>query len=138
MEIRVNATRMQLLRTRKRLAMAVRGHKLLKDKRDELMKKFMELIKKAKALRDDVEHELSLASRSFVMAQMNMSREAAEEALMSQSTSVELSVKLVPIMSVRVPDFRWQSSPDAAGVEAYPYGLVTTASDLDQASSILS
>ena len=54
MEIRVSATRMQLLATRKRLVMAERGHKLLKDKLDELMKHFLELVRAERELRGEI------------------------------------------------------------------------------------
>ena len=136
MEIRVNATRMQLLRTRKRLRTAVRGHKLLKDKRDELMKKFLDLIRRARSLREEVEKELSLASRDFVLAQMAMSREAVEEALMSSASQADLKVRMVPAMNVRVPEFSWES-PSMTAREAYPYGFTTTVSELDRSASIL-
>ncbi len=82
MEIRVSATRMQLLATRKRLEMAERGHKLLKDKLDELMKHFLELINAEHKLREEVEAALLLALPAFLEARATMSREAMEGALL--------------------------------------------------------
>ena len=73
--LRVNPTRMELSRLKKRLKVAVRGHKLLKDKRDELMKKFVELVKQNKEMREQVEKELTQALGDFLVARAVMSSE---------------------------------------------------------------
>ena len=83
MEIRVNPTRMELTRLKKRLAVAVRGHKLLKDKLDELMKNFFDLVEENRRLRERVEAELALANGGFAMARAIMSREVLEAAIIT-------------------------------------------------------
>ena len=105
MEIRVNPTRMELNRLKSRLKMAQRGHKLLKDKRDELMRKFLELIYKNKELRTRVEAELSRSFANFLLAQAVMSAEAMEEAIMFPQARVELRTEEINLMSVRAPRF---------------------------------
>lgn len=82
MEIRVNPTRMELNRLKARFAMAVRGHKLLKDKRDELMRQFLVLVKENKKLREEVEERLARSFQKFMLARAVMSAEAVEEAIM--------------------------------------------------------
>jgi V/A-type H+-transporting ATPase subunit D len=79
----VNATRMELLKQKKRLAMARRGHKLLKQKRDELMHRFLQLVEETRGLRERVEEKLAAGFRSFLLARAEMSKEAMEESLMT-------------------------------------------------------
>ena len=67
-EIRVNPTRMELTRLKKKLVTAMRGHKLLKDKRDELMRQFLDLVRENKALREKVEEGIRAANKNFVIA----------------------------------------------------------------------
>ena len=115
--LNVNPTRMELTKLKKRLATARRGHKLLKDKRDELMKQFLELAKKNKTFRREVEALLKQAYDNFIIARAVMSGEGLEEALMypKQSVGVELSVK--NIMSVDVPDYEFkQKGPETISI----------------------
>src|SRR5450756_308602 len=92
MEIRVNPTRMELLRLKKRAAVAKRGHKLLKDKRDELMKTFLALTRQARDLRKEVDDKLTTAYRSFLVARAVMSPEMLEEAIMFPKQQVSLTM----------------------------------------------
>jgi len=136
MEIRVNPTRMELNRLKGRLKMAQRGHKLLKDKRDELMRKFLELIRENKTLRSKVEAELSRSFANFLLARAVMSTEVLEEAIMYPQARLELAVEELNVMSVRVPKFSF-SSQDDQSVNVYPYGFATTSGELDTSITTL-
>jgi len=135
--MRVNPTRMELSRLKKRLQVAVRGHKLLKDKRDEMMRRFIELIRKNKELREEVERDLSQALGDFVMARAVMSSEALEEALMVPAKTLVLEVSKRNIMSVDVPVIRFKEGEDQ-GEGPYPYGFAATSGELDSAIATLS
>ena len=101
--INVNPTRMEMTRLKKRLATSIRGHKLLKDKRDDLMKKFLDLVRKNKELREQVEKEISDIYGGFVVASAVMSPQMLEEALMLPKQSIDLEVGERNVMSVTVP-----------------------------------
>ena len=101
--INVNPTRMELTRLKKRLAMAVRGHKLLKDKRDEMMRQFVGLVRENAALREQVEAALSAALGEFALCRGLMEAEMLENALLYPARTVELQMGSANIMSVRVP-----------------------------------
>lgn len=135
--MRVNPTRMELTRLKKRLKVARRGHKLLKDKRDELMKKFLDLVRKNKELREKVEEMLANVHTKFLIARAVMSSEGLEEALMIPKQNIFLEVSTRNIMSVDVPvlDFKTSSSDDA---DIYPYGFASTSGELDGAIGTLS
>jgi V/A-type H+/Na+-transporting ATPase subunit D len=135
--LRVNPTRMELTRLKKRLKVARRGHKLLKDKRDELMKKFLELVRKNKELREKVEELLMKAHTNFLIARAVMSAEVLEEALMFPKQSVSLEVSTRNVMSVDVPVLNFhRESEDESNI--YPYGFATTSGELDGAIDALS
>ncbi|MCR4404861.1 MAG: V-type ATP synthase subunit D [Candidatus Acetothermia bacterium] len=130
-EVRVNVTRMELLRQKKRLAMAQRGHRLLKQKRDELMHRFMELVEESRGLRERVEEALASGFRSFLLARAEMAKEGLYEALMTGGDSREgslLAVRMDSVMNVQVPRFALQDSR-----EPYAYGFATTSAELDRA-----
>jgi len=93
MQIRANPNRMELSRLKRRLVTAKRGHKLLKDKQDELIKKFIDMVKQNKALRDEVERELVAAFQSFTMARSQMPANAVEESLMIPTAKVSIDIK---------------------------------------------
>ncbi len=135
--MRVNPTRMELTRLKKRLTVARRGHKLLKDKRDELMKKFLELVRRNKELREKVEGLMMKVHSSFLIARAVMSSEVMEEALMFPKQSVSISVSTKNIMSVEVPVMNFETASDNED-DIYPYGYATTSSELDTAISTLS
>lgn len=133
--LRVNPTRMELTRLKKRLKTAVRGHKLLKDKQDELMKKFIDLIMKNKELRENVEEELINAFKNFLIARAVMSSEIIEEAIMYPTEKISLEFDKKNIMSVISPVFNVVSSKkERQGSEGiYPYGFANTSGELDNA-----
>jgi len=128
MRLAVNATRMELLRLRKRVGLARRGHKLLKDKQDELMKRFMGLVTQIKELRLSVEDELEQAFKRFLVARAVGGSEVIETAvsLPTRKTSVEVGRQRV--MNLVVPVFELKSEGKVAS-----YGLATTPAELDTA-----
>lgn len=129
-------TRMELTRLKARLKTATRGHKLLKDKRDELMRQFMESVRKNRELRAKVEKGLEEANKAFSAASAVMSPEMLRQALLYPKQSVELGVEYKNIMSVNVPvyDFKTKSSDES---EIYPYGFAQTSGELDDAIGAL-
>ncbi len=140
MEIRVNPTRMELNRLKKRLTMAQRGHKLLKDKRDELIRQFIILVRKNKDLREHIEKELTGAFAKFLLARAVMPAENLEEALMYPTKTVSLEISKQNIMSVYAPKFNWveEEGGRGEGSSIYPYGFVDTSAELDISIETLS
>ena len=133
----ITPTRMVLNQLKGRLKTAARGHKLLKDKRDELMRQFMDVIRLNKELRTRVEAGLTEAFGALTVASAVMSPELLEQALMYPRQSVELSVKYKNIMSVNVPQYSFSTkTTDAA--EIYPYGFAQTSGELDVAMQAIS
>ena len=135
--VAVNPTRMELTRLKGKLRTAQRGHKLLKDKRDELMKQFLETVREVRSLRKEVEEDLMKVHNSFTVASALMSAQALEQALMYPRQSVELSVKYKNIMSVNVPQYSFSTKTADAG-EIYPYGFAQTSGELDVAMQAIS
>ncbi len=135
-EIRVNPTRMELLRLKRRLAVARRGHKLLKDKRDELMKRFLDVVRENRTRREAMETQLAAAHRGFVLARATMRPEAVEAALMMGSAPLLLDIDTMNVMSVEVPVFLPQPQ-DSARSDVPPYGLASTSGELDGAVGAL-
>lgn len=135
--LNVNPTRMELSKLKAKLVSARRGHKLLKDKRDELMRQFMLLIKENRQLRAEVEAAISEANRYMAVAGSVMQREVLETALMLPKQEVELEVGEKNVMSVLIPVFdpKYRTS-DAS--EIYSYGTAFTSIDLDGAVKSLS
>ena len=135
--INVNPTRQELTRLKARLKTSIRGHKLLKDKRDELMKRFMDVVRENRALRARVEASLMKAHASFTVASAVMSSEAMQQALLYPKQSVELDMTFKNIMSVNVPEYQFKTRSDDPG-EIYPYGFAATSGELDTAVDALS
>ncbi|HHX27692.1 MAG: V-type ATP synthase subunit D [Bacillota bacterium] len=148
MELRVSATRQELTRLKNRVRMAVRGHRLLKDKRDQLMKEFMAIVHENQRLRSELERRLGVAYRSFGQARALLSPPVLEEALMASSGPEEVSISYRRIMNVVVPEMELRKSGDESGEASGagesgnkrspglgipPYGLASTSSDLDDA-----
>jgi len=133
----VNPTRMELTRLKKRLKTATRGHKLLKDKRDELMKQFLDIVRENRDLRKKVEEALNRAHKSFTVASAVMSPEILEEALLYPKQSVAVNMGFKNIMSVNVPRYEFITKSDDPS-EIYPYGFAMTSGELDDALSALS
>ena len=101
----VNPTRMELTRQKKKLATATRGHKLLKDKRDELMRQFLELVRENKTLREKVEEGLEAVNKNFVLARASSSDQALNTALLAPKQEVYLNADTRNVMSVEIPVF---------------------------------
>lgn len=133
----VNPTRMVLTSLKKKLVVAKRGHKLMKDKRDELMKQFLELARENKALREEVERELMEVYGSFTIASAVMSPQLMSEALMYPTQGVSIDVGSKNVMSVNVPVFNF-TAEDEDGGNIYPYGFAGTSGELDSAVKSLS
>lgn len=134
---RVNPTRMELTRLKKKLMTATRGHKLLKDKRDELMRRFLELIRENKALRERVENGIKNANKSFALAGAVMSDAALRTALLAPKQSVTLKVEARNVMSVNIPVFSYTTRTSSKN-DIYSYGFAFTSGDLDDAVAALS
>ena len=129
--MKVNATRMELTRQKNRLKVAARGHNLLKDKRDEMVRRFMQLIRENKSLREQVEKELGVALTSFTMASLSMSEEEMNAALLAPARKGEIEVSLENIMSVNVPKIEFEEHEVVNSF--YPYGMLGTVGELDVA-----
>ena len=132
----INPTRMELTRLKGRLKTAQRGHKLLKDKRDELMKQFMDVVRQNREIRRRVEEGLMKVHGSFTVASAIMSPEMLEQSLLYPKQSVELDMTFRNIMSVNVPEYQFKTRSTEAG-EIYPYGFAATSGELDDAVSAL-
>lgn len=128
----VNPTRMELTRLKKKLATATRGHKLLKDKRDELMRQFLDMVRENKTLREKVEAGVKAANKNFVLARSAMPEEILNVSLMAPRQEVYLDTRTRNVMSVEIPEFEYKTkTPDVHDI--YPYGFAFTSSDLDDA-----
>jgi len=132
-KLNVNPTRMELTGLKGRLKTAQRGHKLLKDKQDELMKKFIDYVKKNMELRVAVEKELTGAFKNFLIARAVMSSEVLEEAIMYPTQKVDLEMSIKNIMSVNSPVFNLVREDNKEASSIYPYGFATTSGELDGA-----
>ena len=130
----VNPTRMELSKLKQQLSIATRGHKLLKDKQDELVRQFMLIIKRNRALRMEVETKLKKIFSHFGNAQLQMSHQGIMEALMVPANAAHIGVGSKTIMNIKVPtvDYKDQEKVDLT------YGFAYTPSELDQAVLALS
>ena len=128
----ITPTRMVLNQLKGRLKTARRGHKLLKDKRDELMRQFLDIVRRNKVLRAEVEQGLTEAFASLQVASAIMSPEMLEQALMYPRQSVELGMTFRNIMSVNVPVYDFQTKNNDPS-EIFPYGFAQTSGELDDA-----
>jgi len=126
MRLATNPTRMELLRLRKRLGLARRGHKLLKDKQDELMKRFMGLVHQIKDLRLSVEEELEQAWRRFLVARSMGGSQVVENAVSAPTRKTSIEVGREQVMNLVVPVFKLKTEGKLAS-----YGLAATPAELD-------
>ena len=133
----INPTRQELNRLKNSLRTSIRGHKLLKDKRDELMKQFMDVVRENRAIRKRVEEGLMKAHGAFTVAAALMSPEMLEQSLLYPKQSVELDMTFQNIMSVDVPHYQFHTSSQDPG-EVYPYGFAQTSGELDYSVDALS
>ncbi|MBQ7376349.1 MAG: V-type ATP synthase subunit D [Clostridia bacterium] len=131
-EIRVNPTRMEMKKLQSRYTTARRGHKLLKDKRDELMKQFLEVVREDKALRERVEKALELYYKGFSVASASANPKMLEESLICPKKEGKLEVTYKNMMSVTVPEFSYsEAESEEAAAQSFNYGLAFTSGDLD-------
>jgi V/A-type H+-transporting ATPase subunit D len=130
--LNIHPTRMELTRLKRRLRVARRGHKLLKDKRDELMKQFLEMVRRAVELRAKMEELLLALHRDFLLARAQMPAEVLDEALMLPARTAEIEAGSRNVMSVEVPALRIRITGDREG-SSFPYGIASTSAGLDEA-----
>ena len=124
----VNATRMELLKLRKRVVLATRGHRLLSEKRDEISRRLVQIAMTLKELREKVEQELLETTRRFMMARSTMEPEDIRAAIEVPTKKFSLAISFASIMSVKVPEL----AKEIAG-EIMCYGFSTTSGELDVA-----
>lgn len=128
---------MELTRLKKKLVTATRGHKLLKDKRDELMRQFLDQVRENKTLREQVEAGIQAANKNFLLARAGMQDEVLNTALLAPKQRVSLDYTLENVMSVEIPKFTFHTrTPDKNDI--FSYGFAFTSSDLDGAVQSLS
>jgi len=132
----ITPTRMVLNQQKTRLKTAMRGHKLLKDKRDELMRRFMDVVRRNRQLRTSVETGLTEAFSALTVASAVMSPDMLEQALLYPRQSVELEMQFKNIMSVNTPVYNFKTKTADTG-DIYPYGFAQTSGELDDALAIL-
>ncbi len=133
----VNPTRMELTNLKRKLVTARRGHKLLKDKRDELMRRFLDMVRENKALRVEVEEGIKEANIAMSVARCVMSDGALDVALMLPTQEMQLEVSEKNVMSVLIPEFDVKFKT-ANENDIYSYGFADTSGDLDTAVKALS
>jgi V/A-type H+-transporting ATPase subunit D len=128
----VNPTRMELTNLKRKLVTAIRGHKLLKDKRDELMRQFLEMVQKNRRLRERVEEGIASANKNFVLARAVMQDETLKTAFLAPKQEVYLDVSEKNVMSVEIPRFTYKTRTSDPN-DIYSYGYAFTSGDLDSA-----
>ena len=135
--LNVNPTRMELTNLKRKLATARRGHKLLKDKRDELMRRFLDMVRENKALRIEVEEGIRKANAAMSVAGCVMSDKSLDVALMLPRQEMQLEVSEKNIMSVMIPvfDVKFKTADEN---DIYSYGFAETSGELDDAVKVLS
>ena len=130
--INVNPTRMELTKLKKKLITAVRGHKLLKDKQDELVRQFIALVKHNNELRTEVEENLDGTLKEFMLTRAVLGSEVVEEALSFPKESISLEITTKNVMSVNVPVMEFKRKLEHDEGSIYPYGFANTSPELDQ------
>ena len=133
----INPTRMELTRLKNRRKTAIRGHKLLKDKRDELMRQFLDIVRKNRELRAKVERGLQEAHGAFTVASAIMGPEMVSEALSYPKQTVSIDMAFENVMSVHVPRYSFHLGNDDPS-EMFPYGFAFSSGELDDAVEALS
>lgn len=128
MQFATNATRMELLRIKKRLVLAHRGHKLLKDKQDALMRHFLELVDTIRELRKDVEDKMQRCFQLYLMSRMATSRPHLEEALMVPNKELDIEFESRQVLNLQVPVIKSQIEGNIRS-----YGFAHTSGNLDLA-----
>lgn len=138
MRLNVNPTRMELKKLKTRLNTAERGHKLLKDKSDEMVRRFSAMIKENKRMRDEVEKELSKTLKQFSVARSVTPPYGAEAAFAMPSTALNVECATESVMGVDVPKIRLEGGKRAEGLP-YAYSEITSEADFSvvQAAALL-
>ncbi|MBT9131984.1 V-type ATP synthase subunit D [candidate division NPL-UPA2 bacterium Unc8] len=133
MRLNVSPNRMEVLRLRKRLLLARRGHKLLRDKQEELMRRFLELVVENKNLRDDVEERLRKGYQNLLFARAMMFADTIESLLSFTTRKADVTVSLTPLMNLRLPQLHLSQEGEVSC-----YGFAETSGELDAAISVFS
>lgn len=128
MKLDIPPTRMQLLRLKRRGTIARRGHKLLKDKQDELMRRILELVGKIRDARLQIEKDLRRAFGYFYFASSKQSPKATDEALLATTKSIDIDYTTERVLNLKIPKFKQTIAGGLIG-----YGFMTTSGDLDLA-----
>ena len=134
--LNINPTRMEMTRMKRRLATAKRGHKLLKDKRDELVRRFIVLVRENYSLRLQVERALGLVMKDFAFARAVMEPGALRQALMYPARQAAIMISQRSILSVKVPVYRMDEFQEDEAI-SLPYGMAETSAQLDNAISTM-
>lgn len=136
---KVKSTRMEYLKLKKRLKTADRGYKLLKEKRDGLMKKFMGIVREAKIQRRDLEGKLSLASKRFAISTSSLMEKELEEIFSNPSASVEITSELENVMSVWIPKFKYNIKGDIECFSLFssPLGMEDSLREFERALNVM-
>ena len=131
--LNVNPNRMEMSKLKGRLVTSKRGHKLLKDKQDELMRRFIDLVRRNNELRKSVEAELIEAYKDFVLVGAITSPEFLEEAVMFPREHISLEINMKNVMSVMVPEMKFTRAMEGDDSSIFPYGFGGTTDELDRA-----
>ncbi len=132
MRLNVNPNRMELLKLKKRLALARRGHKLLQDKQEQLMRNFLQFVGRAKELRNQVERGIDEALRRFDLCRLVTPESFLSAALSYPIGELKLKVQVSRLLNVRIPRMELESQPNP-----FTYGLPHTSSELDKSLRVL-
>ncbi|MFN3301504.1 MAG: V-type ATP synthase subunit D [Patescibacteria group bacterium] len=133
MRLAVNPTRMELLKLKERRELAIYGYKLLKEKRDSLMREFLKIIKETYELTKKIEKEIQLALRNFIFATVEIRPEVLEEAFVTSSKKIKLTLITRNVMNVTIPDFKFEEEGDFLC-----YSLAFSSVELDYSLQIFS
>lgn len=125
---KVTPTRLTLLNLKKELSIALKGHKLLKDKRDGLVQTFMAKIHETRRVREEVDKKLPIVFTNYVKASASIARKTHELAFMLPNINLSLEVEEKSVMSVKVPEFKIKKNGNT-----FSYGLLETSGELDNA-----
>lgn len=136
-QLNVNPTRMELARLKERLALASRGHDILKDKQDGLMRNFIELIRENNAYRKEVEEHLKKGMQNFALAKALLHEEYLEQIALVPQYDMTVDIRKENMMSVKVPKMHFNSG-DSDQADSLNYGYINSNADLDETMKELS
>lgn len=134
MRLAINPTRMELLKLKRRKELASYGYKLLKEKRDSLMREFLNIIKETYELTEKIKKEIQSALKSFVLASIEVRPEVVlQEAFVTSSKKIKLILTTRNIMNVTIPSFKFEEEGDF-----FCYSLAFSSVELDHSLQIFS